>query len=238
VNEVAVFFAATDHGKSVSDLRRQDVVIQDAGRPPAGVTNFRNESQLPLRLGLVIDTSASITNEFAFEQKAAASFLRKCLTDRHDLAFVLGFANTVLLVQDFTGDSAGITSSIDQLAPGGGTALWDAVKFASDKLASIAEEKPSAKLLVIISDGEDNSSSATLKEAIDSAERGGVTLYNREYTSLCGRRGSQCLDRRPRSESPGPANRRRCTFPGFSGRLGPPPLRPAGSDPQPVSHFL
>ena len=177
VNEVAVFFAATDHGKSVSDLRRQDVVIQDAGRPPAGVTNFRNESQLPLRLGLVIDTSASITNEFAFEQKAAASFLRKCLTDRHDLAFVLGFANTVLLVQDFTGDSAGITSSIDQLAPGGGTALWDAVKFASDKLASIAEEKPSAKLLVIISDGEDNSSSATLKEAIESAERGGVTLY-------------------------------------------------------------
>jgi Ca-activated chloride channel homolog len=186
VNEVAVFFAATNHGKSVSDLRRQDVVIQDAGRPPAGVTNFRNESQLPLRLGLVIDTSASITNEFAFEQKAAASFLRKSLTDRHDLAFVLGFANTVLLVQDFTGDSAGITSSIDQLAPGGGTALWDAVKFASDKLASIAEEKPSAKLLVIISDGEDNSSSATLKEAIESAERGGVTLYTVSTRAFAG----------------------------------------------------
>jgi Ca-activated chloride channel family protein len=177
VNEVAVFFAATDHGKSVSDLTRQDVVIQDGGRPPAGVTNFRNESQLPLRLGLVIDTSASITDQFAFEQKAAASFLRKSLTDKHDLAFVVGVANAVLLVQDFTADSANITSSIDQLAPGGGTALWDAVKFASDKLASIAEEKPSAKILVIISDGEDNSSSATLREAIESAERGGVTLY-------------------------------------------------------------
>ena len=177
VNEVAVFFAATDHGKSVSDLTRQDVVIQDAGRPPEVVTHFRNESQLPLRLGLVIDTSASITQQFAFEQKAAASFLRKSLTDKHDMAFVVGFANAILLVQDFTGDSASVTSGIDQLSPGGGTALWDAVKFASDKLASIAEEKASAKIVVIISDGEDNSSSATLKEAIESAEHGGVTLY-------------------------------------------------------------
>src|SRR6202044_4090414 len=148
-------------------------VIQDAGRQAEGVAHFRNESQLPVRLGLVIDTSASITKEFAFEQKAAASFLRKSLTDKHDVAFVVGFANAVLLVQDFTGDGAIVTSGIDQLSPGGGTSLWDAVKFASDKLASIAEEKPSAKILVIISDGEDNCSSATLKEAIESAERGG-----------------------------------------------------------------
>jgi Ca-activated chloride channel family protein len=186
VNEVAVFFAATDHGKSVTDLTQQDVVIQDAGRPPEVVTHFRNESQLPLRLGLVIDTSASITKEFAFEQNAAASFLRKSLTDKHDMAFVVGFANAVLLVQDFTGDSASVTSGIDQLSPGGGTALWDAVKFASDKLASIAEEKPSAKIVVIISDGEDNSSSATLKEAIESAEHGGVTLYTVSTRAFAG----------------------------------------------------
>ncbi len=186
VNEVAVFFAATDHGKSVSDLTQQDVVIQDAGRPPEVVTHFRNESQLPLRLGLVIDTSASITKQFAFEQKAAASFLRKSLTDKHDMAFVVGFENAVLLVQDFTGDSASVTAGIDQLSPGGGTALWDAVKFASDKLASTAEEKPSAKILVIISDGEDNSSSATLKEAIESAEHGGVTLYTVSTRAFAG----------------------------------------------------
>ncbi|MGB7601376.1 MAG: VWA domain-containing protein [Candidatus Sulfotelmatobacter sp.] len=186
VNEVAVFFAATDHGKSVTDLTQQDVVIRDASRPPEVVTHFRNESQLPLRLGLVIDTSASITKEFVFEQNAAASFLRKSLTDKHDIAFVVGFANAVLLVQDFTGDSASVTSGIAQLSPGGGTALWDAVKFASDKLASIAEEKPSAKIVVIISDGEDNSSSATLKEAIESAEHGGVTLYTVSTRAFAG----------------------------------------------------
>lgn len=177
VNEVAVFFAATDHGKSVTDLTRQEVVIQDAGKPPAALLGFRNESELPLRLGLVIDTSNSITRQFAFEQQAAAAFLRKSLTGKRDLAFVVGFSNAVLLVQDLTGDSAKIAHGIDQLAPGGGTALWDAVKFASDKLGSLAEEHPAARMLVVISDGEDNSSSATLKEAIESAERNEVIVY-------------------------------------------------------------
>jgi VWFA-related protein len=177
VNEVAVFFAATDHGESVSDLTLQDVTIRDAGRPPATVTKFRNEFQLPLHLGLVIDTSNSITHQFTFEQKVAASFLKKSLTGRSDLAFVVGVANVVLMVQDFTGDSAKISQGIDQLAPGGGTALWDAVKFASDKLGSLPEERPVAKILVVISDGEDNSSSATLKEALQSAERHEVTVY-------------------------------------------------------------
>jgi len=177
VNEVAVFFAATDHGKSVADLTGKDVVIRDAGRPPATITKFRNESQLPLRLGLVIDTSNSITKQFSFEQKVAGSFLRDCLKDKNDRAFLVGFSNAVLLVRDYSNDGAEISRGIDQLAPGGGTALWDAVKFATDKLAGIAEEQPVAKILVVISDGEDNSSSVTLKEAIDSAERREVTIY-------------------------------------------------------------
>ncbi len=177
VNEVAVFFAATDHGKSVTDLTRQEVIIQDAGKPPAAMLGFRNESELPLRLGLVIDTSNSIIHQFAFEQQAAAAFLKRSLTGKRDQAFVVGFSNAVLLVQDLTGDSVKIAQGIDQLAPGGGTSLWDAVKFASDKLGSLAEEQPAAKMLVVISDGEDNSSSATLKEAIESAERNEVIVY-------------------------------------------------------------
>jgi Ca-activated chloride channel family protein len=177
VNEVAVFFAATDHGKSVSDLTRESVVIRDDGKPPVAVTGFRNEAQLPLRLGLVIDTSSSITRQFAFEQKAAASFLQKTLTDKHDLAFVVGFSSTVLMVQDFTGDDAAISNSINQLAPRGGTALWDAVKFASDKLAAHRETQPVARILVVISDGDDNCSEATLKQAIETAVRNEVIVY-------------------------------------------------------------
>ncbi|HZD46183.1 MAG TPA: VWA domain-containing protein [Acidobacteriaceae bacterium] len=186
VNEVAVFFAVTDHGKSVNDLTQKEVEIRDAGKAPATVLGFRNEAQLPLRLGLVIDTSNSITQQFAFEQKAAGSFLKKSLTGKGDLAFVVGFSNAVLLVRDFTGDSAAIAEGINQLAPGGGTALWDAVKFASDKLAGLAEEKPVARILVVISDGEDNSSSATLKEAIEAAERHEITVYTVSTRELAG----------------------------------------------------
>jgi Ca-activated chloride channel homolog len=218
VNEVGIFFAATDHGKSVADLTRQDVMLRDDGKPPVTITNFRNESQLPLRLGLVIDTSNSITHEFEFEQNAAASFLKKSLTGKKDLAFVVGFSNAVLLVQDYTADGAKIAKGIDQLAPAGGTALWDAVKFASDKLAALAEEQPAAKILVVISDGDDNSSTATLKEAIESAERGEVTIYTVSTRQLAGKDyGTELADRAMRAlaERTGGA----AFFPGSLGNL-------------------
>ena len=176
-DEVAIFFAATDHGKSVTDLTRRDVGIIDDRRAPAAVTGFRNESQLPLRMGLVIDTSASISERFKFEQDAAASFVQKVMTGQNDLGFVIGFANSVLLVQDFTADQKLISHAVGQLVPSGGTALWDAVAFAADKLASRPETQPVARILVVISDGEDNSSSATLKEAINRGQHGEVVIY-------------------------------------------------------------
>jgi Ca-activated chloride channel family protein len=177
VNEVALLFAATDHGKSITDLTRDEVIINDDGKPPASVIDFRNESQLPLRLGLVIDSSSSITEQFAFEQKAATSFLHRTVADKNDLAFVVGFSSTVLMVQDFTGDETSISHGVGQLAPGGGTAAWDAVKFAAEKLASHQESGPVARILVVISDGDDNASTTTLKQAMETAERGEVTVY-------------------------------------------------------------
>jgi VWFA-related protein len=176
-DEVAIFFAATDHGKSVTNLTGRDIGITDDRRAPAAVTGFRNESQLPLRMGLVIDTSASISERFKFEQDAAASFVQKVMTSQNDLAFVIGFANSVLLVQDSTADQKLISHAVGQLVPSGGTALWDAVAFASDKLASRLETQPVARILVVISDGEDNSSGTTLKEAINRAQHGEVVIY-------------------------------------------------------------
>ncbi len=177
VDEVAVFFAATDHGKSVTDLTPDDIGIRDDQKSPAVVTGFRNQAQLPLRLGVIIDTSQSVADRFSFEQHAATDFLQKVLTDKNDQAFIVGSANSVLLVQDFTSDQEKMVHGINQLAPAGGTALWDAVAFAADKLASRSEDQPVARILVVISDGKDNSSSATLKEAIASAERGEVFVY-------------------------------------------------------------
>jgi VWFA-related protein len=176
-DEVAVFFAATDHGKSVTNLTGKDVGIRDNSRAPAAITGFRNESDLPLRLGLVIDTSDSISSRFKFEQNAAANFVKKVVTGQDDLAFVIGFANSVLVVQDYTADQKLVSRAIDELVPSGGTALWDAVAFAADKLASRLEAQPVARILVVISDGEDNSSSVTAKQAINRAQHGEVTIY-------------------------------------------------------------
>jgi Ca-activated chloride channel homolog len=177
VDEVALFFAATDHGKSVSDLTRQEVGIRDDHEPPANVIDFRNESELPLRLGLVIDTSASIIDRFSFEQGAAAGFLQKVLINKDDQAFVVGFSNSVLMVQDFTADQGQLSHAIGELAPAGGTALWDAVNYASGKLGGRLEPYPVAKILVVISDGNDNSSKTSLKQAIQAAGRGEVIVY-------------------------------------------------------------
>lgn len=177
VDEVSLFFAATDHGKSVTDLSSTDIGLRDDSRPPEAIHGFRNVSQLPLRLGLVIDTSDSVTDRFSFEQAAAAKFLEKVVTAKDDLAFVVGVNNSVLVVQDYTSDQALAARAVNQLAPGGGTALWDAIAFASDKLASRPDTQPVARVLVVISDGEDNSSDTTLKQAIAKAQRGEVAIY-------------------------------------------------------------
>jgi VWFA-related protein len=177
VDEVAVFFAASDHGKSVTGLTRNDIAIRDDERPPAAILGFRSEAELPLRLGLVVDTSDSVSSRFSFEQGAATNFLRTAVTGKDDLAFIVAVNNTVRLMQDFTADKPTMSRALGDLVPSGGTALWDAVAFAADKLASRPEQHPVARILVVISDGENNSSIATLKESVEHAQRGEVAVY-------------------------------------------------------------
>jgi Ca-activated chloride channel homolog len=177
VDEIDLFLAVTDHGKPVTDLRQEEVAIRDDGEPPLAILAFRNQSELPLRLALLIDTSESVTGRFSFEQNSAANFLQKVSTNKEDLAFVVGFANQVLLVQDYTADQKQLSHGISELTPAGGTALWDAVTFAAQQLGNRAETAPVARILVVISDGEDNSSAASLKDAILAAERANVIVY-------------------------------------------------------------
>jgi VWFA-related protein len=177
VDEVQLFFSVTDHGKSVTDLRAQDIQLRDNNEAPAAVMDFRSEVQLPLRLGIVIDISNSINTRFGFEQQAARRFLQSVLTNPDDLAFIVAFANSVFLIQDFTATHEQLQQALQKLAPGGGTALWDAVAFASHKLASQIERQATARVLVVITDGEDNSSTETLKQAIQAAQSDQVTVY-------------------------------------------------------------
>jgi Ca-activated chloride channel homolog len=177
VDEVALFFAVSSHGHMVNDLELSEIQIRDDGRPPEKILLFTPQSKLPLRVGLLVDTSGSVHERFGFEKHAAAKFLEQLLTNPADLAFVAGFSNSPEVKQEFTASHGDLGKGIDNLTNGGGTALFDAVSYACGKLAAYPEEDRVAKILVVLSDGEDNSSHTTLRHAISDAEASGVTIY-------------------------------------------------------------
>jgi Ca-activated chloride channel family protein len=179
-DEVNVIFTVTDkHGKFVKDLTRTDFKILDNDRPPRQITDFQAETDLPLRVGLLIDASNSIRDRFLFEQQAATEFLRQIIRPKNDLAFVLAFDEIPDTTQDFTNDLDKLTRGIQGIQPGGGTALWDAVFYASrDKLLKENSPKgPVRKAIILVSDGDDNQSRVLQREAIEMAQRAGVIVY-------------------------------------------------------------
>src|SRR5207248_6432083 len=92
VNEVNVLFIATDkHGKFVRDLNQNDFSILADHKPPQAILNFRRETDLPLHMGLLVDTSGSVGSRFEFEQTASTAFLQHTLRKGYDRAFVMGF---------------------------------------------------------------------------------------------------------------------------------------------------
>lgn len=177
VDEVALFLAASRHGHVVNDLEVSDFEIRDNSKAPDRVLQFTPQSKLPLRLALLVDTSGSVLDRFAFEKRAAVKFIDKVLNPALDLAFVSGFAHEIDVTQDFGANSTDLGKGIEGLANGGGTALFDAVSFACWKLAKYPDHDHVARVVVILSDGEDNSSHSSLKQAIQVAEKTGVTIY-------------------------------------------------------------
>ena len=177
VDEVAVFFGVTAGGRSVNGLTLNDISVRDDNRPPEKVLQFTPQSKLPLRIGLLIDTSGSVQPRFSFEKKAATRFLQQMLSNPADLGFVIGFSNKPVTMTDFSADQAKLARGIDQLTNGGGTALFDAISYSCWKLADYPERERTAKVLVVVSDGEENSSHTSLRQTIRDMEATGVTVY-------------------------------------------------------------
>ena len=177
VNEVSVFFTASAKGKAIADLTKEDITIRDDDQAPAAILEFHSQYDLPLRLGLLVDTSESIHPRMRFEHEAAKAFLREVIQGEGDLGFVMGFANTATVSQDLTSDPTKLSSGVAALRVEGGTALFDAIAAACAKLLNHAEDQVVAKILVVLSDGDDNSSRITLDEAIDTAQQAGVAIY-------------------------------------------------------------
>jgi Ca-activated chloride channel homolog len=178
-DEVNVIFTVTDkRGKFIRDLKQDEFKILDNNLPPKQVTHFDAETNLPLRVGLLIDASNSIRDRFQFEQQAAIEFLQQIIRPQSDKAFVLAFDEVWDLTQDFTGDMDKLTRGIQVIRPGGGTAMWDAVYFASrDKLLKEKDNFPVRRAIILVSDGDDNQSRVLRQEALDMAQRAEVIVY-------------------------------------------------------------
>lgn len=175
VNEVQVLFTASQHGKFVSGLTRDDIKVQDNNRP-ASILDFRGQDNLPLRIVLLVDTSDSIRQRFRFEKEAASLFLRQTLRTDADLAMIAGFDRHLHVAQGFSHDPELLAAGIERLAPGGQTAVFDSVAEACRRLAR-TEPGMVAKVLIVVSDGDDNASELTRKAAIATAQQAEVTIY-------------------------------------------------------------
>jgi len=202
VKTVSVLAAVRDkHGKIIPNLTKDDFQLDEDGRPQT-INYFAHESDLPLRLGLLIDTSLSQRRVLDQERTASYSFLDKLLRQDKDLAFVIHFDHEVELLQDFTPSRPQLQAALQKLSTpqfdsgsasgggggsngggggrgrgghGAGTLLYDAIFLASDELMS---KQQGRKALIILSDGVDHGSKETMAEAIATAQRSDTIIYS------------------------------------------------------------
>jgi VWFA-related protein len=186
------------HGKIVRDLTKDDFTLQEDGRPQV-IKYFSQETNLPLTLGLLVDTSRSQTNVLDAERNASRSFLEQMLVQPKDKAFLIHFDREVELLQDLTSSHEKLQSALELLkTPSdrersndpndtsnsrsgsdshrtGGTQLYDAIFLASNELMS---KQQGRKALIILSDGVDRGSKTYLESAIESAQRADTVVYS------------------------------------------------------------
>jgi VWFA-related protein len=208
VKTVSVLATVRDkHGKIIPNLVKNDFALEEDGRPQT-INYFAHESDLPLRLGLLVDTSLSQRKVLDDERSASYSFLDQLLRQDKDLAFVIHFDKEVELLQDFTPSRPKLQEALQKLSThqfeggggtnsggggggsgggrgrgghtrGGGTLLYDAIFLASDELMS---KQQGRKALIILSDGVDRGSKETLAEAIATAQRADTIIYSILFT--------------------------------------------------------
>lgn len=193
VSVVNVFATVRDKkGVIVRDLGKDDFTIEEDGHPQT-IRYFAKESDLPLTLGLLVDTSGSMRRVIEQERSASYKFLDQVLREDKDHAFLIHFDAEVELLQDLTTSRKQLQSSLNQLdvaaprqlnrrgqgnpgqsRPRGGTSLYDAVLLASDE---IMKKQTGRKAFIVLSDGVDTSSRVTLTEAITAAQKANTLAY-------------------------------------------------------------
>jgi len=183
VNLVDVLFTVFDRrNKLVTDLEKGDFKVFD-DNVPQNIDHFTRQSDLPLRVGLLVDTSNSIRDRLHFEQDAAVDFIYNVLRRGKDQAFLMTFDDQPYVVQDYTDDASKVRDEVMTLRAGGTTAIYDAIFEAARNQLSHPPRPPGdqpdvvRRIMVLISDGDDVVSEHTKTEAIEMAQRSSVVIY-------------------------------------------------------------
>jgi len=181
VNLVDVLFTVFNRqNKIVANLEQKDFRVSDDGAPQQ-ILFFSRQTDLPLRVGLLLDTSNSIRSRLKFEQDAAIDFLYSVIRRDKDQAFLMTIEDDPQLVQSATSDLNRVRDTILRQRAGGATALYDAIYKASEEMLKLPLPTGSRldlrRVLVVISDGDDTLSRHSRSEALDMAQRAGIVIY-------------------------------------------------------------
>jgi VWFA-related protein len=178
VTRVNILFSVTDKkGRFVTDLGKEDFSIVENKKPQV-IQQFTAESDLPLRLAVLVDTSNSIREQFRFEQEAAVRFMQSVLRPKEDRMMLVSFDSAAELVCDLTGDMKKLEAGIKGMRPGGGTALYDAIYFASKEKLMVDQPRDKfRRAMIVISDGDDTQSRYTRDQALEMAQKADVVIY-------------------------------------------------------------
>lgn len=177
ITEVRLPITVKRKSKFLAGLMQSNFEVYEDGKKQA-INKFVSPSELPLNVGILIDTSNSVKLKLPVEKEAADDFSATVTTYRRkDKVLIASFDSDVELHQDFTDSLELISKAIKKLKASGYTKLFDGVyRVIEEKMATVPDTE-ARRILVILSDGEDTASDKTLKDAIEIAQRYDVTIF-------------------------------------------------------------
>ena len=184
-------------GRSILGLTKDDFTLLDEGKEQP-IIYFSQESNQPLRLAVVVDRSSSIERVIAVAKTAGRDFFNSLLSSGRDRACLVAFDSGVYLAQDFTDDADALATALSGLTASGGTSMFDAIyKTSRDKLSGTDQAR---KVILLITDGDDTTSRASIEQATQMALKNNVTIYalrlpNENSLNVRDLRGRPVLDR-------------------------------------------
>jgi len=181
VLSVPLMVSVTDNkGKLVTTLTKDDFRVYEEDKLQ-NIKSFSRDTDLPLSIALLIDSSGSVIEKVKFEKAAAQDFFFSTMKRKKDRAMVIGFDSSVSILSDqtpdgFTDEPERLAEAVNRIKAGGGTSVYDAVYLAVQKKLGL-EPGERRKLIVLISDGDDTSSRFSLTEALEMAQRHDTAIY-------------------------------------------------------------